>query len=264
MSWVLLILPLALIAYFLGMFLSFVANRHRSRRLERGGAGFLVAAWGLQALYIATIGVASGQFPLRNSAEYLLFLGWIVLSFHLYLYFFNRIEDAGVIFPPMAFLMTLAALVIPSSEVVLPPSHQRGWFVFHTAVATIGMAALCVAFGAALTYLAQDRALKSKRSLRLLERLPSLESIDRVGYHALLWGFPLLTLGIATGLVWSNVVHHRAWTGGAKEIFPVLAWIVFAILLYARLFRGFRGRKAAFVTIAGFALGLLTVVGMAR
>lgn len=260
----LLFLPTAVICYFLGIFLSFVANRHRSRPMERWAAGFLVSAWVLQLAQILFEGVKAGQLPMRNSHEYLLILGWAVLSLHLYLYIFNRIQSAGVIFPPMAFVMTLAALLIPAPSVVLPLSQQKGWFIFHTWVATVGMAALCVAFAMSITYLAQDRALKAKRSLRLLERLPSLDVIDRVGYHALLWGFPLLTLGIATGAVVSNVVHHRFWTGGPKEIFPVLAWIVFALLLYARLFRGFRGRKAAYVTIAGFALGLLTVVGMTR
>ena len=43
-------------------------------------------------------------------------------------------------------------------------------------------------------YLIQDRALKSKRTLRLLERLPALERCDRVGYHALLLGFLLFTV----------------------------------------------------------------------
>jgi ABC-type transport system involved in cytochrome c biogenesis permease subunit len=123
------------------------------------------------------------------------------------------------------------------------------------------MAALCVAFGMSLVYLLQDGALKSKRP-RLLEVLPSLEVCDRVGYDAVLWGFPLLTLGILTGALWSASVHERLFRGGAKQTFSVLAWIVFAAVLYFRIARGFRGRKSAYLTIAGFALGLLTLLGM--
>jgi ABC-type uncharacterized transport system permease subunit len=158
--------------------------------------------------------------------------------------------------------MAIAAFVTPSPRIVLPDEHQQAWFVVHTTLATLGMAGLCVAFGMSLIYLLQDSALKSKRALRVLEILPSLEVCDRIGYHALLWGFPLLTLGIATGAFWSASVHDRFWTGGAKQTFPVLAWIVFAALLYFRLAKGFRGRKSAYVTIAGFALGLLTLLGM--
>jgi ABC-type transport system involved in cytochrome c biogenesis permease subunit len=260
----LLILPITLICYFLGIFFSFAGTGSRSRGIERAGAAFLVAGWLLHLLDIAYEGIRVGAFPMRNSAEYLLVLGWIVISLHLFLWFRQRILVAGVVLPPMAMVMTLAALLIPAPTVVLPPSQREGWFIFHTSVATVGMAALCVTFAMALTYLVQDRALKAKRSLKLLERLPSLDAVDRIGFHALLWGFPLLTLGIATGAIWSSIVKHRVWTGGPKEVFPVLAWIVFALLLYARLVRGFRGRKAAYVTIAGFALGLLTVVGMTR
>jgi ABC-type uncharacterized transport system permease subunit len=42
----------------------------------------------------------------------------------------------------------------------------------------------------------------------------------------------------------------------------LLAWAVFAGLLLARGALGFRGRKSAYLTIAGFTLGLMTVVGM--
>jgi ABC-type uncharacterized transport system permease subunit len=126
------------------------------------------------------------------------------------------------------------------------------------------MGALCVAFAMALIYIAQDRALKAKRAPRMLERLPSLATCDRIGYHAVLWGFPLLTIGIATGQVVLWAKHGTLWMGGPKQIFPILSWAVLAVLLYARLVRGFRGRKSAYLAIAGFALCLLTVLGMTR
>ena len=51
---------------------------------------------------------------------------------------------------------------------------------------------------------------------------------------------------------------------GAKELFGLLAWGVFALLLYARLATGLRGRRSAYMTIAGFAFALMVVLGMTR
>jgi ABC-type uncharacterized transport system permease subunit len=94
--------------------------------------------------------------------------------------------------------------------------------------------------------------------------LPTLEALDRLGFQALLYGFPLLTLGIATGMVYSSAVHNRIWIWGPKEIFPVIAWAVFAGILWARFARGVRGRRSAILAIAGFAFALLAFVGMVR
>ncbi len=260
----LVLLPLAVIALFAGIFLSVVATSHRSERSRRFAAAALVAGWLLLAAAIVHEGTSRGHFPLTNMPEYLLGLAWLVLGVHLLVSFRFRVEAMALVLPPLSAALSLIALVLPARAVAVPAEQQRAWFIFHTTVSTVGMAALGVAFATAVMYLVQDRALKTKSRLRLLERLPSLEVCDRIGYHALLWGFPLLTLGIATGLVWSYHVHGSLWTQGAKQTFSVLAWAVFALLLYARLVRGFRGRKSAYVTIAGFALGLLVVLGMVR
>ena len=260
----LILLPLALIAYFLAIFLAGIGSLNRSEATQRGSTALLGAAWVLQFAAIVERGISRAHFPLTSAGEYLLAFGWVVLGFHLVLSLRSRIQATGLVLPPLAFLATLFSLVTQADQVSLPEGQQKGWFIFHTTIATLGMAALGVAFAMSLIYLAMDRVLKSKKTPRLVELLPSLDTCDRLGYHALLLGFPLLTLGIATGSVWSESVHHRYWIGGAKQTFPLLAWAVFAVVLYARLARGYRGRKSAYLTIAGFALGLLTVLGMGR
>jgi len=51
---------------------------------------------------------------------------------------------------------------------------------------------------------------------------------------------------------------------GVKEVFPLIAWVVFAGILWARLASGTRGKQSAILAIAGFAFALLTFVGMVR
>jgi ABC-type uncharacterized transport system permease subunit len=260
----LVLLPLALIAYFNGIFLAFTYLVRRSEAAERGAEASFVVAWLLHLAAIVYEGLRVGYFPFTSAGEYLMVLGWVVLGLYLWVALRLRMTQAGLILPPLAALMAFVALLFPSREVVLPDTQQKGWFVFHVGISVLGMAALCLAFAMAVIYLLQDRALKAKRKGRVMERLPSLEACDRIGYLAVLWGFPLLTVGIATGQAVLWVKYGTFWMGGPKQIFPILAWVVLAVLLYARLVRGFRGRKSAYLTIAGFALGLLTVLGMSR
>lgn len=260
----LVLIPAGLIALSVGIFLAFVGMRHSSRGLGSAERILFGLAWLLFTAGIVYLGTVAGALPLRNLEEFLKVFGWGVLTLHLVVTLRYRMEATSWILPPVAFLLIASGVVLPAPEFSLPEAQQRGWFVFHTSVSTAGVAALSVAFAMAVIYLVQDRALKSKRPLRLLDLFPSLDTADRVGFHALLWGFPLLTLGIATGTVWSMVVHHAYWIGGPKQVFPILAWIVFALLFWARLVRGTRGRKSAYLTITGFALVTMVIAGLVR
>jgi ABC-type uncharacterized transport system permease subunit len=237
--------------------------RHRPA-VSRAGALMLAAAWAGQLMTLVVLGIAAGAFPLRNGPEYLLGLGWFVLTLHLVLWFRSQIHAAALVLPAVALLLVVSAFLFSVGSLEDTSLTTQGWFVFHTSVATAGVGALTVSFAMSLLFLVKERALKSKRPLRVLEMLPTLEALDRLGFQALLYGFPLLTLGIATGMVYSSAEHGRVWIWGAKEIFPVIAWAVFALLLWGRFARGVSGRRSAMLAIAGFAFALLTFFGMVR
>jgi len=258
------LLMVALALHVAGVALAAVGELRHRTLVSRSGAAVLVAAWVGELVTLIVLGGTAAAFPLRTGPEYLLVLGWFVLTLHLALWFRLHVRAASLVLPPVAGLLVLSAFLFSAGKSQDNTLRTQGWFVFHTSIATAGVAALAVAFAMSVLFLVKERALKSKRSLRVLEMLPALEALDRLGFQALLYGFPLLTLGIATGMVYSAAVHNRLWIWGLKEIFPVIAWAVFAVILWARFARGVRGRRSAILAIAGFAFALLTFVGMVR
>jgi len=253
----------ALAALLLGAALAGIGEWRRREVAARAGAAALAMAWALEFVALTVRGVTDASVPLRNGAEYMLVLGWFVLTLHLFLWFRSGIRALALVLPPIAAVMVAAAHLLPS-DARSGNGPGKIWFVFHTSIATAGMAALAVSFAMSVLFLIKDRALRARGGPKLLTRVPSLETVDRIGFQALMWGFPLLTIGIVTGMVYNTELHDRLWTWGFKEVFPVLAWGVFAVLLWARFARGVRGRRSAFLSIAGFGLGLLTLFGMVR
>src|SRR5436853_54049 len=122
------------------------------------------------------------------------------------------------------------------------------------------LAALFIAFAAAVMYLIQERALKSKHSIRFYTWLPSLDICDDLAYRSLAIGFPLITLGIITGALWAQAVWG-VWARDAKVLFSFLTWLVYMLLIFYRLIAGWRGRKAAYLSIVGFIGVLVTFLG---
>jgi len=255
-------LPIALVAYIVGVFLAGLATVYRSDAARGGASAVFVAAWLAHGGAVIQRGVAMGAFPLTNLGEYLLMLGWVVMTLNLALWFAGRVYAAGLVLPPLAGLACFAAMPLLATSVARPAPRRGGWFLIHTAISTLGMATLCVALAMSLIYISKDRALKSGTTLRLLKRLPSLETCDQIGFRSLWIGFTLLTVGICTGLVMNETIYNRFWILGFKQTLPLAAWAIFAVVLVARLKLGVRGRKSAYMTIAGVMLALLTVIGM--
>ena len=123
-------------------------------------------------------------------------------------------------------------------------------------------AALALAFALSLLYLASEQQLKAKHPGRLFSRLPSLELIDRVGWHLSVWGFVFLSVAIATGSLVSRESTGAALPLAPKEGFAVLAWALLAALIQARLVAGWRGRRVALLVVAGFLLLVGTYAGL--
>jgi cytochrome c-type biogenesis protein CcsB len=96
-----------------------------------------------------------------------------------------------------------------------------------------------------------------------LERLlPSAEALDRITYKTICIAFPLLTLMIAAGAYWANRTWGSYWNWDPKETWAAITWLVYAGYLHMRITRGWRGRRAAYFAILGFAVVMFTFFGV--
>jgi cytochrome c-type biogenesis protein CcsB len=96
-----------------------------------------------------------------------------------------------------------------------------------------------------------------------LERLlPTAEALDRITYKTICIAFPLLTLMIAAGAYWANRTWGSYWSWDPKETWAAITWLVYAGYLHMRITRGWRGRRAAYFAILGFAVVMFTFFGV--
>ncbi len=96
-----------------------------------------------------------------------------------------------------------------------------------------------------------------------LERLlPDADALDRITYKTICIAFPLLTLMIAAGAYWANRTWGSYWNWDPKETWAAITWLVYAGYLHMRITRGWRGRRAAYFAILGFAVVMFTFFGV--
>jgi cytochrome c-type biogenesis protein CcsB len=96
-----------------------------------------------------------------------------------------------------------------------------------------------------------------------LERmLPTADALDKVTYKTICIAFPLLTLMIAAGAYWANRAWGSYWSWDPKETWALITWLVYAGYLHMRITRNWRGRRAAYFAILGFAVVCFTFMGV--
>jgi cytochrome c-type biogenesis protein CcsB len=127
----------------------------------------------------------------------------------------------------------------------------------------MGYAAFAIAFGLGCMYIIKSLDRKSSsRSGSFLGLLPDLDTVDELIYQSIALGFIFLSLGIITGSVWAHYAWGSYWSWDPKETWSLITWLVYATLLHARLVRGWRGRRIAFMSMIGFACVLFTYLGV--
>ena len=88
------------------------------------------------------------------------------------------------------------------------------------------------------------------------------DTLDNLIYKTVAVSFPLLTLMIIAGAYWANRTWGSYWSWDPKEDWALITWLTYAGYLHMRLTRGWRGRRAAYMAIIGFAIVMFTFFGV--
>ena len=135
------------------------------------------------------------------------------------------------------------------------------WAAIHIAVALVGYALFTVAALQALLLTGLEKRLHSGLARPETDGTVPLLTLERFLFQLVAAGFVLLTLTIASGLVFSEEVFGKPVTFNHKNLFSILGWVTFGILLFGRWRYGWRGRPALYWILAGTALLVLGYLG---
>jgi cytochrome c-type biogenesis protein CcsB len=154
-------------------------------------------------------------------------------------------------------VMALAFFALRARDGRYPSLDAQGLFSTSLSASPFILSGLVGAIFVSLLYL-----LLLWRREDLQRMLPSADELDRVTYKTIAIAFPLLTLMIAAGAYWANRTWGSYWSWDPKETWAAITWLVYAGYLHMRITRGWRGRRAAYFAILGFAIVMFTFFGV--
>lgn len=247
--------------YLGGTILALTYLVHRSEVIAKLSFGITCVGFLCHSANLLGTMMTTGQVPIMTFKEAMSFFAWGLVLVLVIVGLTRGFQVLGAFILPLALLSLVSATLAPSpSGNTLPPVFQTVWV--HVTLSMLGTIGFGVAFVAGVMYVLQERLLKSKQFNVLYFKLPPLDFLDSLNQRSILLGFPLLTLGILTGAVSAQLTKGSYLSWNPEQVWAMVTWVFYLAVILGRVTVGWRAKKAAYLTIVGFAGVILTFVGI--
>lgn len=257
-----LILLVALLAYGLatGLFVAHLMTQNQKLALWASGAVVI----GVSAHFVgkAVRSAALGTLPFTDGTEALGGLGLVVAVMFIWAARRYRVPALGAFATPLVFVTLAASLAFSGERGALPDALRSWWFPVHIVLALTADACFAVAGIAAAAFLVQESRLKQKKLGGAFKLLPPLHVVEEISHRFVMTGFLLLTLAMVAGSFFAKQMWGAWWSWDPKQCWTLVTWLFFAGILHARITIGWRGRRAAWMTVGAVVLIIVAMAGL--
>jgi cytochrome c-type biogenesis protein CcsB len=238
-------------------------------RLGRIAVVLTAIGWATQLGSIVSRGFAAHRVPWGNMYEFSSMITAIAVTTFLVLLTRARVRWLGVfVMVPVVLYLGFASTVLYVPAGPLVPALNSYWLKIHVVAAILSSGIFMVSAVTTTLYLMKDRwenqlaavaAGKARPTAAMRNRggimmkLPEAAALDRMSYRVIAFAFPIWTFAIMAGAIWAEAAWGRYWGWDPKETWSFITWVIYAAYLHARATAGWKGRRAAAISLFGFA-----------
>ena len=183
--------------------------------------------------------------------ESMVLFAWTIVVVYLALQVRREIPVLGAATALLAVLTLAYASTFETRIQPLMPALRSNWLTVHVFTCFLGYGGFAIAALSSIGYLVTPKS------------RPQIEvAFDTATAKTISFGFLFLTAGIITGAVWANSAWGTYWSWDPKETWSLITWFIYAVFLHCRFMRGWKGKRAAWISVIGFASVIFTYYGV--
>ncbi|MCM3883739.1 c-type cytochrome biogenesis protein CcsB [Frankia sp. R82] len=240
----------------------------RARWVGRIAVGATVIGWALHLASVITRGFAADRVPWGNMYEYSSMICLIAVTTFLGLITRHNVRWLGVfVMVPVVLYLGFAGTVLYVAPGPLVPALNSYWLKIHVVGAIVASGVFLVSAVTTVLFLVKERwenrlaevatgRAEASRAMQnrggIVMRLPSSAALDTLTYRVIAFAFPIWTFAIIAGAIWAEAAWGRYWGWDPKETWSFITWVCYAAYLHARATAGWRGRRAATISLVAF------------
>ncbi|CAJ59669.1 MULTISPECIES: c-type cytochrome biogenesis protein CcsB [Frankia] len=240
----------------------------RAQWIGRIAVLLTVVGWALHLGSVVTRGIAADRVPWGNMYEYSSMICLIAVTTFLALMTRQRVRWLGVfVMVPVVLYLGFAGTVLYVAPGPLVPALNSYWLKIHVVGAIVSSGVFLISAVTTVLFLVKERwenrlaevaagradasrAMQSRGGIVM--RLPSSAALDTLSYRVIAFAFPIWTFAIIAGAIWAEAAWGRYWGWDPKETWSFITWVCYAAYLHARATAGWRGRRAAAISLVAF------------
>ncbi|MFO7603554.1 MAG: cytochrome c biogenesis protein CcsA [Gammaproteobacteria bacterium] len=182
---------------------------------------------------------------------------WLISTLVVLFAFRQPVENLGIIVFPVSALTLLLQIVWggTTGQIGIDTVGVKA----HVLLSLLAFSLLNIAAIQAVLLWIQTRHLRNRHPGGFVRALPPLETMEQLLFRMIAIGYVLLTLSLLTGITFIHDIFAQHLVH--KTVLTIIAWFVFALLLWGRWHYGWRGRVAVRWTLSGFAVLMLAYFG---
>ena len=204
-------------------------------------------------------GIGAGRLPMTNQYEFATSFAWGLSLVSLFFIAKYKFPVIGAFAAPVILLLIGYAAMQSREVKELMPALRSSWLGFHVSTAIIAYGSFGVSFVLGVIFLLRDRM----KDRGFWDRhVPAKEKLDLIAYRSVCLGLLFLTFTIVTGAIWAEQAWGSYWSWDPKETWSLVTWLIYAVYLHFRIFRGWKGKAAAVFAVVGFVCVMFTYVGV--
>jgi cytochrome c-type biogenesis protein CcsB len=238
-----------------------IAGEVAGRRWGRAAVWLTVLAAVFHAGSVTLRGIAVDRVPWGNMYEFTLVVGLMAtVAWLATLVKMPQLRYLGLfVMMPVLLVMFLAGTLYTKAT-KLVPALQSFWLAIHVSAVAVAEGILLTSAAITMLYLVRARferhaaaGTTPARFAALGSRLPAAATLDKAAYRTVAFAFPIFTAGVIFGAIWAEAAWGRYWGWDPKETWAFISWVVYATYLHARATAGWKGNRAGYINLLGFA-----------
>jgi ABC-type transport system involved in cytochrome c biogenesis permease subunit len=196
--------------------------------------------------------------PFANPSNFVSTFVWAVVLSYLYVEIATNERAMGAFITPIVVALQTIPTLFPGVEVPNPALNSPLFWV-HVASLVFAYASFALAGVLGIIYVLQFKEIKAKHLGYFYTRLPPLNILDAMNSRAVTIGWTFLTAGVVVGVIWARQAPdiEMMSLGDPKIFVALLTWVLYSFAVVSRRIMGWNGRRAAWLSAAGFAIVLL-------
>lgn len=190
--------------------------------------------------------------PVLNVSQALSTFVWLTGFIYLTLEYRLKNSAMGIFIMPIFLILLIVSNFTFPEEEVIPDVLRSILFEIHVIPMLLAYGSFTLSFISSLLLLLLRREIQKKHLGLFYSRVPSLPFFDKISNAAVDIGLIFSTIGILLGLYYAHIVWGNFLFSDLKFSAAFITWIIYILHFGVRKLAGWRGSRAATISIIGF------------